>query len=174
MHKSTPMKKTIVIQASSRSKGDSFKISNQILDENNFDFIDLNTLNINHYDYTYNNQNDDFLALAKKIAESYDNIIFITPIYWYTMSGLLKVFFDRFSDLIRIHKETGRKYRGKNVGLISVNNSEAYLNNFAEPVDLSCQYLGMNFKKYLHVPVENETISNKSKEELRTFSKLFS
>ena len=167
------MTKTVIIQASSRSKGDSFKISEQILSENNFDFIDLNTLKINHYDYDYNNQDDNFLALVTKIADKYDNIIFITPIYWYTISGLLKVFFDRFSDLIRIHKEIGRQYRGKNVGLISVNNSKAYLNNFSEPVDLSCQYLGMNFIKYIHVPVENDTISEPAINDLNTFTKLF-
>ncbi|MDT0552461.1 flavodoxin family protein [Urechidicola vernalis] len=167
------MKNTVIIQASSRSNGDSFKISEQLLKLKGIDFIDLNTLSINHYDYDYQNKNDDFNPLATKIADKYDNIIFITPIYWYTMSGLLKVFLDRFSDLIRIHKDTGRKFRGKNVGLISVNNSDAYLKNFSEPIDLSCQYLGMNFKKYLHVPVIDETISNKSIEELNQFYNLF-
>jgi multimeric flavodoxin WrbA len=43
----------------------------------------------------------------------------VTPVYWYTMSGIMKVFFDRFSDLLRIEKDLGRKLRGKSMAVIS-------------------------------------------------------
>ena len=35
-------------------------------------------------------------------------IIFVTPVYWYAMSGRMKVFFDRWTDLLKIDKDTGR------------------------------------------------------------------
>ena len=43
----------------------------------------------NYYDYEYKNQNDDFLPTIKKIL-AYDLILFITPVYWYSMSGIMK------------------------------------------------------------------------------------
>ncbi|WP_291800231.1 flavodoxin family protein [Lutibacter sp.] len=56
---------------------------------------------INHFDYDFNND-DGFLPLMKNVIEKYDTIIFATPIYWYSMSGVLKVFFDRLSDLLHV------------------------------------------------------------------------
>ena len=32
------------------------------------------------------------------IIEKYDTLIFATPVYWYSMSGIMKVFFDRKND----------------------------------------------------------------------------
>ncbi|WP_298236812.1 hypothetical protein [uncultured Algibacter sp.] len=45
------MKKTVIIQASSRSKGDTSKIVEYIKSKTDVDVIDLRTKNIGHYDY---------------------------------------------------------------------------------------------------------------------------
>ena len=47
------MSSTVIIQASSRSHGDTSKIVNYISSLTGFDVIDLNTKNIKHYDYEY-------------------------------------------------------------------------------------------------------------------------
>ncbi|MCP4458779.1 MAG: NAD(P)H-dependent oxidoreductase [Cytophagales bacterium] len=36
-----------------------------------------------------------------------------TPVYWYSMSGIMKVFLDRIYDVLTIEKELGRKLHGK-------------------------------------------------------------
>lgn len=155
------MNKTVIIQASSRSKGDTFKIVNHIVSNHDFAIIDLNTKNIKNYDYDYKNQDDDFLEVIKDVIKNYDTIIFATPIYWYTMSGLLKVFFDRISDLIRIHKDIGRKLRGKSMAIISVSNHDDLKDGFIMPFKESANYLGMNYLGSVHSYFENDEINEK-------------
>lgn len=152
------MNKTVIIQGSSRSQGDTSKIVNYIASKYNFDIIDLYTKKIGHYDYEYKNSDDDFIDLITEVIESYDTIIFATPVYWYSMSGVLKVFFDRISDLIRIHKDTGRKLRGKNMAMISCSNSNDIINGFSIPFSASAKYLGMQYLGDLHTWVEDNAI----------------
>lgn len=157
------MNRTVIIQASSRSIGDTSKVLNYITSKNNFDVIDLNTKNIGHYDYDYKNESDDFIDLVTNIIKNYDTIIFATPIYWYTMSGILKVFFDRISDLIRVHKNTGRKLRGKSMAVISSSNFDDVKDGFEMPFVESAKYLGMNYLGNIHTYVENNSINNEVK-----------
>lgn len=165
------MNKTIIIQGSSRSKGDTNKIVSHLAGVNNFDVIDLHTKNIGHYDYNYKNADDDFIELITGVIENYDAIIFATPIYWYSMSGTLKIFFDRMSDLIRIHKDTGRKLRGKNMAMISCSNSNYINDGFTEPFRLSAEYLGMNYLGDIHTWVEDDNIPKEVEKRISTFSK---
>lgn len=165
------MNKTIIIQGSSRSEGDTNKIVNYITNNSNFDVIDLHKKNIGHYDYDYKNADDDFIGLITEIIKNYDTIIFATPVYWYTMSGILKVFFDRFSDLIRIHKDTGRKLRGKNMAMLSCSNSDTINDGFTEPFKLSADYLGMNYLGDIHTWVESDDIPDAVKENIDAFIK---
>ena len=84
----------------------------------NFELIDLNDFDISYYDYDHKNRQDDFLPLMKKLIERYKTLVFATPVYWYTMSAVMKTFFDRISDLLTIEKDLGRQLRGKNMVLI--------------------------------------------------------
>ncbi len=156
------MKKTVILQGSSRSKGDTNIIVNYIAKKNNVDVIDLHTKNIGHYDYEYKNSSDDFISLMTDIIEKYDTIIFATPVYWYSMSGILKVFFDRISDLIRIHKDLGRKLRGKNMAMISCSNYNDLIDGFDMPFRESANYLCMNYLGSIHTWVENGNINKEA------------
>jgi multimeric flavodoxin WrbA len=135
----------VIIVGSSRSKGNTSKIVDEISLQINADVIDLRDYFISYYDYESKNVADDFLPLIKSILEKYDTLIFATPIYWYSMSGIMKVFFDRFSDLIRIEKETGRQLRGKNFAVISNSHDNEIDFDFYIPFRKSAEYLGMNY-----------------------------
>lgn len=148
------MNKTIIIQGSSRSKGNTHKIIKHITSTNTYDVIDLYDKKINHFDYEFNN-NDDFLPLIKNVIENYDTIIFATPVYWYAMSGVLKVFFDRLSDLLYVEKDLGRKLRGKNMAMISCGSGPGLKNEFSMPFVESANYLGMNYLGNVHTWLEN-------------------
>ncbi len=165
------MNRSVILQGSSRSVGDTSKIVNYIAKSNGIDIIDLNTKNIGHYDYDYKNKDDDFLGLVTHIIESYDTIIFATPVYWYSMSGIIKVFFDRISDLIRIYKNTGRKLRGKNMAMISCSNSDDLKEGFSMPFVESANYLGMHYLGDIHTYIENGTINNAVKLRIDDFIK---
>lgn len=163
------MNKTIIIQGSSKSEGNTNLISSFLNIDNKFDMIDLKTKNIGHFDYEFKNANDDFLSLLEEIIEKYDTIIFATPVYWYSMSGMLKVFFDRLSDLLHYKKELGRKLRGKNMAMISNSGDNDVKDGFSMPFIESANYLGMNYLGDIHTWSENGEINKEVKEIINTF-----
>lgn len=113
------MKKTVIIQASSKSNGNTNRVINYLNSNNSFDVIDLKTKNIGVFEYDFSNANDDFIPVMEEVINNYDTIVFATPVYWYTMSATLKIFFDRLSDLLKYKKDLGRLLRGKNMAMIS-------------------------------------------------------
>ena len=163
------MNKTVIIQGSSKSKGDTNTVVNYFNSENDIDIIDLRTKNISHFDYEFKNRDDDFYPLIKIIIEKYDTIIFATPVYWYSMSGLLKVFFDRLEDLQQINKELGRKLHQKNMAMISCNNSNDLRNGFSMPFRETAKYLEMNYLGDIHTWVDNGEIADEAKILLNEF-----
>ncbi|WP_309607409.1 NAD(P)H-dependent oxidoreductase [Flavobacterium sp.] len=153
--------KKVIIVGSSRNKGNTTKIVAGIANQFNVDVINLNDYQFSYYDYESKNREDDFLPLIKSIIEKYDTLIFATPIYWYSMSGIMKVFFDRFSDLIRIEKETGRKLRGKNFAVISNSHDNEIDFDFYIPFRKSAEYLGMNYLGNKHFNADKFDTNNK-------------
>lgn len=137
--------KKVIIVGSSRKNGNTSKIADEIAIQFNIDIVNLNDYQFSYYDYESKNIDDDFLPLIRSILENYDTFIFATPVYWYSMSGIMKVFFDRFSDLIRIEKETGRKFRGKNFAVISNSHDNEIEADFYIPFRKSADYLGVNY-----------------------------
>lgn len=151
------MNKIVIILGSSRSNGNTYKIVNHIATLNNYDVIHLTDKEINHFDYEFKNKNDDFLPLIKDVIENYDTIIFATPVYWYSMSGILKVFFDRLSDLLFVEKDLGRQLRGKNMAMISCGSGPNLKEEFSMPFTESANYLGMQYLGNIHTWLENDT-----------------
>ena len=164
------MKTSVIIQGSSRSYGDTSKVVNYLAKKNSSDIIDLNTKTIGHYDYEYKNADDDFIDLMTEIIDNYDTIIFATPVYWYTMSGIMKAFFDRISDLIRIHKDLGRQLRGKNMAMVSTSNSDDLIQGFNMPFVESARYLGMTYLGDIHTWVEDDVIPEEVKSIIKDFA----
>ena len=165
------MSKTVIIQGSSRSNGNTNKIINHLNLNNQFDVIDLFTKKISHFDYEFNNSNDDFLPLVKNIIDNYDTIIFATPVYWYSMSGVLKVFFDRLSDLLFVEKELGRQLKGKNMAMISCGSGAGLKEEFSMPFVESANYLGMNYLGNIHTWLESDnSISNEVSTIIKEFT----
>jgi len=162
--------KTLIIQGSARSDGNTKKVSLELQKHLNCDILDLKDKNIKHFDYEYNNQDDDFPALIENIAENYDLLIFASPVYWYTMSGYMKVFFDRISDAIRISKDTGRKLRGKNMAALSCGYGNEDIEGFFLPFQKSAAYLGMNYLGDIHTWVQSENLEEEVKERISKFS----
>lgn len=147
---------------SSRKNGETKKFVTELIRISGWDFIDLTDFNISHFDYEHLNRNDDFIPLLKRITKNYDVLIFATPVYWYSMSGIMKVFFDRISDLLRIEKDIGRKLRNKYMAVISCSNGDNLEENFWLPFKKSAEYLGMNYIADLHTyqgKIENDKIT---------------
>jgi len=88
------------------------------------------------------------------------------------MSGLMKTFFDRLSDCLRIEKETGRKLRGKNMAAISCGSDEIETEGFFTPFRKSAEYLGMNYIGNIHTWIEDELVSSEVDTRIQNFAKL--
>lgn len=162
-------KKGIIILGSSRSNGNTHKITSFVKENTGYDLVDLRSLEIGHYDYDYNNQSDDFLPLMRNIVDNYDLIIFATPVYWYAMSGIMKIFFDRISDCLRIEKEIGRKLRGMEMALISCSSDSQEYEGFNLPFIRSANYLGMTYLGDIHTFIEESIIPESLKSEILVF-----
>jgi multimeric flavodoxin WrbA len=160
----------LIIQGSSRSDGNTNKVIEVLRKEAEFDLLDLNTKRIGPFDYEFNNQDDDFLPIIKAIAEYYDVIVFATPVYWYSMSGIMKNFFDRISDCLKIEKETGRKLRGKSMAMISCGSDRDQVPGFEVPFKMSAEYLGMNYLGNIHTWLEDDIIPDSLITELKAFT----
>lgn len=155
--------KAVIIVGSSRKKGNTTRIVDAIEEQYDVEVVNLSDYEFSYYDYEAQNRNDDFFSLIKRVIEHYDVLVFATPVYWYTMSGVMKVFFDRFSDLIRIEKETGRKLRGKSMAVLSNSHDSEIEDTFYLPFKKSADYLGMQYLGNVHynADIKEETINKK-------------
>ncbi|TCI90322.1 flavodoxin family protein [Tenacibaculum sp. M341] len=167
--------KTVIIQASAKATGNTSKIVKYLNKNNDFDIIDISDKKIGHFNYDFKNANDDFLPLIEQIINKYDTIIFATPVYWYSMSGMLKVFFDRLSDLLHYKKELGRQMRGKKMAMISNSGENDLRTGFNMPFIESAKYLGMDYKGDIHAwfSKDGASIHEDAKKEIDVFRELF-
>lgn len=140
----------VVIAGSSRNDGDTKSLTNELISKSNWELIELNNYDFSYFDYKHENRSDDYLTLIKQIIEKYDTMIFATPVYWYSMSGIMKVFFDRFTDLLTIEKELGRRLRGMKMAVISCSNGDNLGEYFWLPFSKTAKYLGMKYIGNVH------------------------
>jgi len=163
------MKDTVIILGSARSEGDTKKIITQLQEYIPADIIDLKSKNIMHFDYEFKNAHDDFLPTMTEVIENYNLIIFATPVYWYTMSGIMKVFFDRITDLMKTQKELGRKLKGKSMAVVSCGSDEILANGFHMPFVESAMYLDMTYRGSCHSWIENGEVPAEVRGRLQVF-----
>jgi multimeric flavodoxin WrbA len=146
------MLSTIALFASSRRRGNTGQLMDRIASELNIEVVDLGGLRMSGYDYDHRNRDDDFEPLMRRVL-AHDQIIFASPIYWYAVSPAMKVFLDRFSDLLEIPDllAEGRRLRRKNAYVVCTSvcdaPSAAFMDAFREVFD----YLGMHFGGAAHV-----------------------
>ena len=147
--------KTAIVVGSARNNGNTEQLSIEVASKMPATLFNLNNYNICPFDYEFNHVNDDFLILMKALLR-FDRIILATPVYWYCASSVMKVFLDRFSDLLKVNKDLGRKLRGKPTALIATGCDNIPAPCFEEAFNLSYAYLGMTYQGMLYCCVEDE------------------
>lgn len=159
--------RTVLLVGSARKNGNTRHIVNDLSSLLDFDIIDLNDFEFGYYDYGHTNRNDDFLDLIERIINNYDVFIFATPVYWYTMSGIMKVFFDRITDLLDNEKELGRRLRNKNMAVLTSSIGDHLGDKFWLPFIATAKYLGMSYIGSVHTITKEDNTK-----QLKTFSAL--
>lgn len=147
----------LLLQASARPNGDTYHVSSKLAAELKADHIDL--LNYKIYPFNYAQAypaDDDFLRLIEEEILPREQIVFASPVYWYSMSGPMKIFFDRLSDLLMSRKDLGRQLRNKRMSVLSVSNDEIVNASFYDAFRLSAEYLGMDYGPVWHGWLDGE------------------
>jgi multimeric flavodoxin WrbA len=143
---------TIALLASSRRHGNTGRLMDRIAVELDIEVVDLSNLHLGPYDYDHANRHDDFEPLMERVL-AHDQVVFASPIYWYSVSPAMKVFLDRISDFLELPEllPEGRRLRGKNAFIVCTSICEepstAFISAFRETFD----YLGMPFGGVVHV-----------------------
>lgn len=86
------MNKIIFVNASPNKNGNTFRIGEELLQNTTHDILQMSDYRVSQYG---NVSNDDQINDIFKVIEDKDIIVMGTPIYWYTVGGLLKTFIDR-------------------------------------------------------------------------------
>jgi multimeric flavodoxin WrbA len=142
--------KTLIILASNRKESNTEKFVKEIYGDNPYQLINLLDYKISPYSYTGKYSTDDGFNDIINVMKEYDDYVFATPVYWYSMSGLMKTFLDRLTDLTAEHKETGKSLKGKSASVIIAGSDLQLPIGFEVPFISTAQYFGMIFKGYVY------------------------
>ncbi len=144
------MSTLIIYGGSTNKKSTTLEILTYLKSNISATLITLSNHNISYFDYEHKNKNDDFQHIAQLMLSA-DTVIFATPVYWYAMSAQLKTFFDRLNDLITIHKDWGRKLKGKQTILIATGYQPQLPEGFNVPFKKTSEYFGMNYLGEIYI-----------------------
>jgi len=147
---------TLIILGSARKDSHTRTLLKTVFEDTPHDLVDLLDYNIATFDYDAKYpDSDQFGEIVHKMLNA-DTIIFATPVYWYAMSGMMKTFFDRFTDLVTVQKDTGRKLAGKRSFLFSVGAASEPPMGFEVPFRDTSSYMGMNYVEGIYFSSRGE------------------
>ena len=158
----SPTAHVVSVLASARRDGHTARLLDAVLAGRPGRRFDLGALRVEGYDYGAE-ADDDFLVVANAVAEA-DAVVFATPVYWYAMSGPLKQFFDRLTDLVTVRKSLGRRLSGRTVWVVACGSAPALPEGFEVPFWATAAYFGMSYGGALYVPMqEGQPLSPRSR-----------
>jgi multimeric flavodoxin WrbA len=141
---------SIAILGSARTESNTAILLQRLIEGCACDVVDLRTCQVAAYDYEHNYPDQDqFLSIIHRIVQAPIAII-ATPVYWYSYSTPMKVFIDRFSDLLSFQKELGRQLRGRRFALVSSSAELQPDKTLLEAFSRFCDYLGIVFVGCAH------------------------
>ena len=143
--------KNLVLLGTARGESHTLRAIRELCPFKEYEIIDLRNYNLKYYSYDHSTNLDEFLAIAENMTTA-DNIVFATPVYWYSMSGVLKVFFDRLTELLTSHKSIGKALKGKKTFLISTGSDPELPPGFEVPFRLTSKYFEMNYERAFYLP----------------------
>lgn len=147
-----------VIYGGTRPNGNSEILTEQVIQGIATEKIYLRDFNIQpiidmrHSKEGFQERNDDYNSIIDRILP-HDILIFSTPIYWYSMSGTMKNFIDRWSQTLRDPKypDFKSKMASKKAFVIAVGGDDPYIKGL--PLIQQFQYIfdfmGIEFAGYI-------------------------
>jgi multimeric flavodoxin WrbA len=143
---------------SSRKDGNSEQLADLVVRDIEHKKVYIKDLNIipiedlRHSPNGFQALDDDYDQLIEALEKS-DVIIFATPIYWYSMSGLMKNMIDRFSQAIRDERYPNLKEHLKTIQtiVIAVGGNEPRIKGLPliQQFKYTFEFLNMPFSSYI-------------------------
>lgn len=92
---------TLILFSSANKQGNTAKTIDAVKNNHSSEIIDIDQLNITPYNYQNDYPADDFYPLVDKMLAA-DNIVFASPVYWYTVTAPMKALIDRLTELLDV------------------------------------------------------------------------
>ena len=160
---------SLILLGSARKRSDTAAFLEKVFAGHDYELLDLLDIPIAPYNYsgTYP-ESDGFLKVVDALLK-HQVLVFATPVYWYAMSGLMKTFFDRFTDLVTTKKYLGRQLRGKSTFLLAVGADEELPDGFETPFRLTSDYLDMHYQDCIYHSTKFQEDGEQLQERIRVF-----
>ena len=149
----------LVILASARADSHTAATVHAVLAGRTATVIDLTDVDIQHYEYNRPMDRDGFARVAKSMV-AHDVIVFATPVYWYAMSGRMKVLFDRFTDLVTVRRDVGRQLQGHRVALLACGSEPLMPDGFEVPFRETAGYLNMDYRGAFYAQTNTQGLTS--------------
>ena len=100
------MEKILFVNSSPNRDGNTYRIGEELLKDKEHDVLQMADYRISQYGQVFDD--DEIKDVLKKIDEC-DVLVIGSPVYWYTVSGMLKTFIDRLYMLPEAETLRGKK-----------------------------------------------------------------
>ena len=100
------MEKILFVNSSPNREGNTYRIGEELLKDKEHDVLQLADYRISQYGQVFE---DDEMKEVLKEMDKYDILVIGSPVYWYTVGGMLKTFIDRLYMLPEAEALRGKK-----------------------------------------------------------------
>lgn len=100
------MSKILFMNASPNKDGSTVRIARDLLKDNAYDTMEMSDYNISQFGVV---RESDQMKEMLNVIKKYDTLLIGTPVYFYTVSGILKTFIDRLYLLEEAEYLKGKK-----------------------------------------------------------------
>ncbi|MGG4178272.1 flavodoxin family protein [Virgibacillus pantothenticus] len=148
----------VVFHGSTRTNGNTEYLARHAIPKEVATHIYLRDYNIQpivdkrHADEGFPEIQDDHTFLIDQLLK-HEIVVFATPIYWYGMSGPMKTFIDRWSQILRDpnYPHFRQALKEKKVYLILVGGDHPHVKGLplVQQFQYICQFFGMSLENYI-------------------------
>ena len=100
------MEKILFVNSSPNRNGNTYRIGEELLKDKEHDVLQMADYRISQYGQVFD---DDEMKEVLKEMDKYDILVIGSPVYWYTVGGMLKTFIDRLYMLPEAEALRGKK-----------------------------------------------------------------
>ena len=100
------MEKILFMNSSPNRDGNTYRIGEELLKDKEHDVLQMADYRISQYGQVFD---DDEMKEVLKEMDKYDILVIGSPVYWYTVGGMLKTFIDRLYMLPEAEALRGKK-----------------------------------------------------------------